>query len=188
MAAKNRLLLLFLCVDHCFLAPQLQFHSYTLYHQHAQIRLIAVVVGATEPLSSLSLFQRSTRSDQPASCMRSMIWNASCRYTEPIRCGSMLHAATVVGRDLTVDDATAWHTDVERCDGVITITGMWMTGIYDICLSTAKTLFFTVFMWEPKTYCFFCFYVVLSLFLTTRQHLVGRLSQLASAHTLLNQM
>ena len=80
----------------------------------------------------------------------------------------MLHAATVVGRDLTVDDATAWHTDVERCDGVITITGMWMTGIYDICLSTAKTLFFTVFMWEPKTYCFFCFYVVLSLFLTTR--------------------
>ena len=46
VAAKNRLFLLFLCVDHCFLAPQLQFHSYTLYHQHAQIRLIAVVVGA----------------------------------------------------------------------------------------------------------------------------------------------
>ena len=151
-------------------------HSYssTATHYTISMRRSDSSPSSSEPLSSLSLFQRSTRSDQPASCMRSMIWNASCRYTEPIRCGSMLHAATVVGRDLTVDDATAWHTDVERCDGVITITGMWMTGIYDICLSTAKTLFFTVFMWEPKTYCFFCFYVVLSLFLTTRIATISR--------------
>ena len=44
---KQTVYILFLCVDHRFLVPQLQFHRYTLYHQHAQIRLIAIVVRAT---------------------------------------------------------------------------------------------------------------------------------------------